>query len=163
MTRVKRRILAALENTGTPLSIAACIAISLTCSFYFFEEFQPYMDVLRAGLCALFAFAWLWYTAANAYRHKAGFFLFFAAYWTQPQFIYGWSAGLVSAAEFNRAFYMLEKASAFFAYYPLKMAAGLIGTTPELLCLWLVAVLSAVFIAFYILRLYADYLAIKAK
>lgn len=116
----KAFLAAQMEKRKTTLGQDAfvCIAAALACSFYHFEYYHPYMDLVRSLLAVLFFYVWFSVSFINGVRKRYGFLIFLFCYWLLPQLFIGWQNYLDSTADYLAAVDVLSQFSKFLVYYP---------------------------------------------
>jgi len=67
--------------------ITLCSAVTLTCSFYEYEDFIPQIAAIaiRKISMVLLVICWFWCSFLNGYRKKYSFLVFTAAFWIMPR------------------------------------------------------------------------------
>lgn len=95
-----------------------CVAITLTCSFYHFEQYQPMMELLRGAIILLFALVWLLMSFSNGFRRRHAFLFFMIAYWSVPNLFIFWQSRLEGTLHYSKTVYFLSKLSELLIQYP---------------------------------------------
>jgi len=69
--------------------ITLCFAVTLTCSFYEYEDFIPQIAAIaiRKISIVLLVVCWFWCSFLNGYRKKYSFLVFTAAFWIIPRIV----------------------------------------------------------------------------
>lgn len=94
-----------LEKRKTKLyqDIVFCLAITLASSFYYFEYYQPKMELMRAFITILMVAVWLGMALLNGFKLKYGFMIFSLAFWFVPQIFILWNQNLVASGGYSKS------------------------------------------------------------
>lgn len=93
-----------IETRKTRLyqDIIFCLAITLASSFYFYEHFQPKMEVMRAIITVLMVVIWLGMALVNGFKLRYGFMIFSLSFWFIPQLFILWHNNFVANGEYTK-------------------------------------------------------------
>lgn len=65
-------------------NIFLCLAVTLTCAFFYYDNYYGFMGVLRV-ICAVLLFVvWVWCSFLSGKNNSWGFLIFTAVYWAAP-------------------------------------------------------------------------------
>lgn len=69
-------------------NILMCLATTLTCAFFWYDDYYNFMSILRPVASVLLVVSWLWCGFLSGKDKKWGFLVFSGAYWLIP-YLYG--------------------------------------------------------------------------
>lgn len=128
-------------------NIVLCLAITLTCAFYYYDRYNSFMDAGRVIVAVLIFLVWIIGAFSSGKGKQWGFLIFTGSYWLIPHLYMLYYSGRDNLRDYNKYLSLINKISDILVNKPFEFLSEKTGD-PAYLYIIILAVIvgSAYFI-----------------
>lgn len=134
------------NSTSVRQDALLCFGATLTCGFYFFEYYQPYMNVFRIFLIAMLIFVWAFYSLKNGMRGNLSFLIFSILYWLLPLLISIYANKTQFLFGYSKDSYAIGIICELMVIFPIDKLTSVLNVTPQTTPLFMTFLITLIYI-----------------